>query len=356
MWERIKYIAKKTGYVLLGVLMVISIIFAAFNWPVRSKNENMKFGVSFSQIFARDIGLDWKETYVAILDDLGAKRLRLAAYWTEIEKQPGVYDFSDLDYLLNEANKRDVDIILAFGIKAPRWPECFIPGFYGGNPVEEENNPKTAEEQKQIKAEREEALLRYEKELINRYKGFDNIRIWQVENEPFLPFGHCVQGAIDSQLIDREIAQVRELDETRKIMVTDSGELSIWYQAAKRADIFGTTLYRIIHKPPFGYIKYPLGPSFFRIKAWFIHTFANQDRVMISELQAEPWGSGWLPNLSIEEQYKSMNPDMFVEVVDYARRTNFSDSYLWGAEWWYWLKVKHDKPEMWELAKGLLRK
>jgi len=36
-----------------------------------------------------------------------------------------------------------------------------------------------------------------------------------------------------------EIALVRAKDPSRKVIVTDSGELSFWISAAKRADILG---------------------------------------------------------------------------------------------------------------------
>jgi len=321
------------------LLLVILVVFIAFNWPVSDGNEGMEFNVSYSQIFARDLQLDWQETYLAMLDELNPQKVRLASYWTEIEKEQGNYDFSDLDWLINEASKRDVKIILAFGIKAPRWPECFIPEFY-----------------LQDKRNRENALLAYERVLLERYKDNESIIMWQVENEPFLPFGHCIEGAIDANLIDNELQQVRLLDPDRPIMITDSGELSLWVQAAARADIFGTTLYRIIHKEPYGYIKYPLGPAFFRIKGWLVKTLVDQDNIIISELQAEPWGPDWIGAMTVEEQYKSMDPAKFEQIIKYARRTNFSEAYLWGVEWWYWLRVNKEEFGMWDSANKVITK
>ncbi|MDA3815419.1 MAG: cellulase family glycosylhydrolase [Patescibacteria group bacterium] len=331
----IKLLLKIIWYVLLFLISLVIIVGVAFNWPVQEKNEDMDFGVSFVDHHARSLELDWKETYIAILDDLGVKKVRLGAYWNNIEKSPGEFYFEDLDYQIQEAQKRDVDVILAFGIKAPRWPECFIPEFYIDD-----------------KKEREDKLLEYEKLLIERYKDYENISYWQVENEPFLPFfGDCPPEAIDAELVDREIAQVRELDPDREIIVTDSGELSWWHEAAKRADVFGTTLYRTIYKEPFGYVTYPVGPNFFRIKAMFIKYFSNQDDVIVSELQAEPWGPGWILHMSLEEQFKSMNPDIFKEIIEYTQKTKFDSAYLWGAEWWYWLKTKQNDDRMWETAR-----
>jgi len=331
------YFLKTLGIILLAVFSLVVLMFIIFNWPVFSKNEQMSFGVSYSPVFARSLGIDWQKAYVDILDGLQVKKVRLASYWDQVEKEKGKYDFSETDWLVSEAQKRNVKVILAYGIKVPRWPECFIPSFY--------MNDKT---------ERERALLQYEYALIERYKNFDNIEMWQAENEPFLAFGSCPAQAIDGDLVSREVAQTKLLDPTRPVMVTDSGELSLWLKAAKRADVFGTTLYRTIYKPQLGYFNYPLGPNFFRTKALFIRLFANQKNIIISELQGEPWGPQWLSDMSLDEQYKSMSPQKLEDIADYARKTNFSESYLWGAEWWYWLKTTQNHPEMWDTAKKII--
>ena len=333
----IKFLFKLVLKIVIVVLFLIGIALVAFNWPVKDMNENMVFGISFSQIQARALELDWKKTYIAMLEDLRPSRIRIGAYWDEIESERGQYDFSDLDWQLDEAAKRNTEVILAFGIKAPRWPECHIPEFYLEN-----------------KAEREAALLKYEKELVNRYKHRDNIPIWQVENEPFLAFGDCIEGAIDDQLLVREVKLVKELDDSRPIMTTDGGEFGDWYRAARRGDIFGSTLYRIIYKEPYKYFHYHLGPSYFRIKGGLTKILTGVDEIMISELQAEPWGPDWLPHMTIEEQYKSMSPEKLEEIVEYTKKTKFTEAYFWGVEWWYWMKATKDNDEMWETAKKVM--
>lgn len=331
-----RFVLKLFLKILLAGIILVGLLFLLFNWPVKDKNNDMQWGISFSNIYARDIGLDWKQVYSKILEDFNPETIRIAAYWTEIEKNKGEYDFSDLDWQVKEAQKNNTNLVLVFGIKTPRWPECFIPKFY-------ENNKK----------EREEALLVYEEILLNRYKTFNNIKVWQVENEPFLPFGDCPIGAVDENILDKEIEQTRRIDSSRPIMVTDSGELSLWYKAAKRGDIFGTTLYRTIHTPKIGYFTYPIGPNFFRVKAFLIKVFTEQENIIISELQAESWGPKWITDMTIEEQYHSMSPEKFDEIIEYAQKTNFSETYLWGVEWWYWLKDKKGNDEMWEKARAL---
>jgi len=315
------------------LLILIGIIYLIFNFPVKRKQEKMPLGLTFSNVYARDLGLDWKKTYLEILDGLSFKKIRLVAYWTEIEKKEGIYDFSDLDWQIAEAKKRNKEVVLAFGVKVPRWPECFIPEFY----LEDS-------------AKREMSLLEYEQKLIERYKDNKTVVIWQIENEPFLAFGNCPAGAISTELLDKEINQTKKLDESRQIMVTDSGELSLWYQAASRGDIFGTTLYRELYNKKFGYLKYPVGPNFFVLKKKLIEKVVGQKNAIVIELQAEPWGPDWVTNLSIEEQYKTMNPDKLQEIIEFTKKTGLTESYLWGAEWWWWLKEKKNNDEMWKTA------
>jgi hypothetical protein len=149
---------------------------------------------------------------------------------------------------------------------------------------------------------------------------------------------------------------VRSLDSTRKIIITDSGELSLWVGSAKRADVFGTTMYRNVYKEGFGYYVYPIGPRFFRFKYGIIKLFAKQENAIVIELQAEPWIAGWTTNQPLHEQYKSMNADKLRENVTYARKVGFPEIYLWGVEWWYWLKVEKNQPEAWDTAKELFQK
>ena len=88
------------------------------------------FGITFSAKYCNDMGLDYKEVYEAILDDLTVKKIRIPIYWNEIEQEEGVFDFSSYDYLINEGEKRGVDFIISLGYRVPRWPECHFPEWY----------------------------------------------------------------------------------------------------------------------------------------------------------------------------------------------------------------------------------
>ncbi|MBU2265205.1 beta-galactosidase, partial [Patescibacteria group bacterium] len=293
-------------------------------------NRPITWGVTFEKDFAAKLGLDWQAAYLAIFDDLKIEKIRLAARWTEIEPREGEYSFTELDWQIEQAAKRDVKIILAMGQKLPRWPECHTPGWAVGN---------------------EDALLKYIETTVKRYKNNAAIIAWQVENEPFLPFGKCPP--FDVNLLDEEIALVKKLD-NRPIIMTDSGELSIWVRAAKRGDIFGTTLYRWVWNEYLGSYKYPIPPSFFRVKERITRWFVGQEKsFIVIELQGEPWTHKQIYEISIEEQMKLMPLAEFNEIIDYAKQAGFNEYYLWGAEWWYYLS-KNGHSEYWEKVKELI--
>jgi hypothetical protein len=75
--------------------------------------------------------------------------------------------------------------------------------------------------------------------------------------------------------------------------------------------------------------------------------------MVIHELQAEPWPPNGLDikNVSIDEQYKSMNPQRMKNRIKFGEATGMSSLDLWGAEWWYWLKVKDGDPRRLECRK-----
>ncbi|MFH1937972.1 MAG: beta-galactosidase [Patescibacteria group bacterium] len=295
------------------------------------------FGVTFSQIWAEDMGLDWQSTYSAILDDLGVNKLRLIAYWPIIEPKKNEYSFDDLDWQIREADKRGAEVVLAIGQKLPRWPECHIPEW-----AERLNN-----------SDREQQILLMITEIVNRYQGNDAIVAWQVENEPFLKgFGVCPE--FDEGFLDNEIALVRELDfDRRPIIVSASGELSSWTKPARKANILGTTLYRIVWDDRIGHFKYPIPPIFYYNRANYVKRFTDVEKIIIIELQAEPWGPKMIYETSIKDQDKSMDFQRFNEAVEYVRQTGFDEAYLWGVEWWYWNKEVRGNNAIWAEAKKL---
>jgi len=133
------------------ILAVLVIVFILARKEVPSK---IQYGMSFNTLYARELGLDWKDTYDAIIDDLGVRHLRLAAHWTMVEPIDDVYNFAELDYQVQRAEEVGADVVFAVGRRLPRWPECHIPPWVA---------KMTPEQQQQ-------QLLDYISVVVQRYK------------------------------------------------------------------------------------------------------------------------------------------------------------------------------------------
>lgn len=326
---------KRIIKIIFLILIIFILVLFVYLFVGKSKPaDKVEWGVTFSKRYAIDLGLDWKQTFLAILDDLKVKKIRLIAYWDEIELAKDIYNFEDLDWQINEVEKRQGEIILAVGRRLPHWPECFEP----------EWTKSSNENDKQAK------ILDFISETINHYKNRQSIKIWQVENEPFLrTFGKCPW--LNRKFLDKEIALVRYLD-IRPIMITESGEFSTWIGGARRADILGTSLYRKVYGK-LGYVKYPIPPVFYQRKSALIKLLFDIDEIIAIEVQAEPWGHKPTQEMSADEQDISMSFEQFEDVLEYTRSAGFNKAYLWGVEWWYWRMKNFDDNRFWERAKKL---
>ncbi|MCR4323259.1 MAG: EamA family transporter [Candidatus Azambacteria bacterium] len=339
------------GKALVGKFLALFFIGAGFMWiafadfahniPVDTERP-VTWGATFSQKFSRDLGLDWKENFTAFMHELNPSAVRLVAYWDDIEKERGVFDFSETDWLLDAAAQSNARVVFAVGMKAPRWPECHVPGW-----------AKNLDTEK-----REEALRAYITAVVERYRTRDVVAMWQVENEPYLAFGDCPKRGVN--FLEQEVALVRLFDATHPVLTTDGGEFGLWYKAAREGDAFGTTMYRKVYPkvigPRFGVVEYPLAPSYFKFKEWVVRRILSdqQKPFIVIELQAEPWGPKPISQLTDAEQDDIFGPDYFRETITYAKDAGFDEYYLWGTEWWYWKKLKGDE-RYWDIAKELFK-
>ncbi len=322
----------KILYIVSGIIFLLIINF----WYLSTlRNEKIILGASFSPEYTRYLGLDLKDTYKIVLDDWNFRYLRLTARWDEIEKEKGKFDFSELDYLMDEAAKRKVKVILALGQKTPRWPECNVPAW----------SEKLSDDEYFL------SLNNFLKNTTQHYSNHSALEIWQVENEPFLAFGKVCH-KLDPIKLKTEIDTVKNLDKNHSVLVTDSGELSMWGKTIKAGDLFGTTVYRIVWNEHLGYFAYNWLPaSAYRLRALWHGRDLNQ--TYVAELQAEPWvANHTISDNNVAEQFKTMNLDRLEKNLYFAKQTGFSRAYLWGVEWWYWLKV-HGYPDIYDYAKNL---
>ncbi len=326
----------KWALISFGIIVFLFCCYLFIGTPPEA--EKITWGVNFSQKHTENLDLDWKSTYLALLDDLEVKDIKLITHWDLIEPNKGEYFFEDLNWQIKEAENYNVNILLVIGMKTPRWPECHIPEWAKGLSKEKQ----------------QESIFNLIEKIVLNYRGSTSIIAWQVENEPFFPFGECPW--VDKNFLKKEIDLVKSLDfQKRPIVISDSGEGSLWIEAAKLGDIVGTTMYKKVWFQQLGiYVYYPLPPTFYWRKAKYIEKIFDK-KVIVVELQAEPWGPRLLYDSPIEEQEKTMNLERFQKNVEFAKKTGFSQFYLWGAEWWYWLKAKQNQPEIWLEAKKIFQ-
>ncbi len=331
--------ANKRLTAIVSLLVILGILFSAlifYLWFVTETPKNFIWGVNFSQKHARQLGLDWKDAYRAIVGDLGVKNIKITVHWDLIEPEEGKYDFDDLDWQVKTATENQARLIPVIGMKTSRWPECHLPDWAKNRPKEEQ----------------QEAILKLLEQTVIRYRELPSIEYWQVENEPLLEFGVCPW--IDEDFLKREVELVKALDNRHQVIVSDSGEWSLWIRAARIGDIVGSTIYRRVWIAERNtYVKYIFPPAYYRLKLGLIKVLFNKP-VICSELQTEPWGPRLLYDVSLEEQEKTMNLEFFRDNIRFAQNTGMSEFYLWGSEWWYFMKEK-GYPEMWEEAKSLLK-
>ena len=315
--------------VILGLVIVLLM--------QKEKPEKITYGMSFNTLYANELGLDWRETYDAILNDLEVRHLRLAAHWPMTEPVFGEYNFEELDYQLKRAEEVGAEVILAVGRRLPRWPECHNPTWTNDMVIGARNKQQ----------------LLYMEKVVERYKDNKAIKYWQVENEPFLEvfaFEHC--GELDKSFLDKEIALVRELDPSRQIIVTDSGNLGKWYGAYKRGDVFGTSVYVHFWNPELGQFRTLVPAWGYRVKENLMALIFGYRPAFLIELSTEPWLIAPVIEVDIETQLTRMDLEKIKDIIKYAEDTRFEKQYLWGAEWWYWMK-QNGHPEIWEWGREL---
>ncbi len=321
-------------YVLIGIGCA-AVLIVGFLWIGRSSVQTkgtIKTGVTFSIPYAKELGLNWREALTAMLDDLGIRFFRIPAYWSIIEPNRDEYNWSEIDYQMNEIAARDGSVILAVGAKLPRWPECWIPQWALHQSVRGERD----------------ARLEFIQAVVERYKDHPALAAWQVENEALFPFGICPKPS--RALLKQEIQLVRQIDIRHPITTTDSGELSTWLLTGPLVDRLGVSTYRIVSTFWGATWEYAFIPPYWYARHATLLKPLVKD-VYVSEFQMEPWAEDSLTITPLRTQFETFSIEQMRKNFSYAERMRFNEIYFWGAEWWWWMKVKHNDDRYWETAK-----
>ena len=291
------------------------------------------YGVSFSAKQCRNFNIQPDKVLSWLIKEAGFRRFRLMSYWDEYEKQPGTYDFTELDRQIKQIGAAGGVITLCLGARQPRWPENHWPAWAW----------------KLGKPARSTALLKYIETVVKRYRHTAAVTSYQLENEALLEsFGHNAE--VDRARLRAEFKLVKQLDPKRPVIMSTS---TSWGIPLRRPipDIVGFSYYQVVYnKKKQAYTTAFHTPWLHRARAALIRLTTGKP-VFIHELQLEPWGPKIIWNMTLEQQDESMGPAQIRKNLQLARAVRRYPIDLWGGEWWYWRTVKQKDPSIWEAVR-----
>jgi hypothetical protein len=298
-----------------------------------------EYGFTFAPRYAVSLGLEPKEAYVFLLDELKPASVRIPIYWDEAQPEKEVLDLDLIKWLIKEAEKRDVSVVLALGHTLFRAPECYAPPW--ANSLDE--------------AAFKKALLSFIKRSVYQLSGFEAVEAWQLENEHNLSFFHPWCRLISDEFLKEEIELVRKTDpKQRPIVITFGGPSRVgtfWQKPIEFGNIFAVSFF---NKSWNQYVPLYLNPFITRN---FLMERAAADRLgkqfWISEMQAEPWPPMSLSEAPPEVANESMNPQELEKKLRQLEKWGGAERiYFWGVEWWY-KELLEGRPEMIEEGKEI---
>ncbi|MGD2279036.1 MAG: beta-galactosidase [Candidatus Omnitrophota bacterium] len=326
--------------------------------------EDLRIGTTFSPVQSKYLDMDWKETYLSILDS-GFDLIRLGAYWKEIEKEEDVYDFSDLDWQVREARKKGIPVILTVGMKAPRWPEYFIPEW-----VAEKISLRFGADVSENGYLRERTL-KFIRKVVNHYNEEPIIRCWQVENEPLNRMGEKYW-IIGKDFLEEEVRLARKLDAAKRpVLLTAATYPNKFLRFARRftvkddpivgclelCDIMGLNVYPVVGQK-FWALEFYVRTGRKEREAYFSRLLKmvkdKNKEAWIVEFQAEPWEPGELVYKE-KEPPPTGRPDLFRQNIEEFKKLGFDTILLWGAEYWLYREKRHGITTWSDVVNDLLR-
>ncbi|MCF7907465.1 MAG: beta-galactosidase [Candidatus Omnitrophica bacterium] len=323
--------------------------------PQKTYAEEVKVGVTFSQVQCEYLDLNWRKIYKKTMA-LDLDVIRLGAYWSRIEKSRDKFDFSELDWQIQQAKENNIPVLLTVGMKAPRWPEYFIPAwlmkdlsFRFGSAVSDR------------KIIKERSLL-FIRRVVERYKKEAIIVAWQVENEPLNRAGPK-DWRIRNDFLQEEIDLVEKLDtRSRPIVINAMTYLNrilrffnrlIYtknpvYQIIDIADIPAFNIYSTIGHKLIGqkicFLTVPQKRLKY-LKRFVDYAKAQDKTVWVTELQAEPWEPGELVHIRKEAAITCRAEDFPVSFGE-LEYLGVDTVFFWGVEYWFY-RMQYYKDKSW---------
>lgn len=284
--------------------------------------NNFPVGVSLSHRHLEKLNIPidhaWRE-----YKKLNLKWIRLGCYWDEIERSEGKYDYRVIEELLEICSGLNINVIMTIGMKAPRWPEFYIPPYLSEKSIFKKHG--TIGISHEIITGR---LFPYIENTVKKLRSYPQIRYWQVENEPLDQSGP-LDLKISPELLRRESEIVRTSDPNRPQIINLWGnqlsKRNNYSEAAKSGDVVGLDIYPRVPSKSVFKKEYYMGPedSDDEIKNIIASIRESGKPVWITELQSEPWGGR-----------DSCREEHVVENAKRARKWEADGIFFWGFEYW----------------------
>lgn len=308
---------------LVGLFLVAALLFVLLPQPKLSYQKPL-WGFSYSPKYASSLDLDWRQSYIFLLDELKPPSVRVPLYWDETETTPGVFSFERLEFLLAEAHKRNIPVVLNVGYRVFRYPECHVPEW-----------AKTFSQHELEDAER--SYLSGVVQYLSETSLAVSLEAIQIENEARNQLQKNCPPIPYTQL-ESEVKLFREAFPHIPIVLTWAGDFppSDYREYIRYGDIVAVSFFprrwnHVLH-------IYDEVFSWGRFSIRHIgreRATAQQQgkRFWISEFEAEPWG----------EEKETATPERLLSYKKLLDSYGGAERvYLWGAEWWAWKAQQGD--------------
>jgi hypothetical protein len=323
--------------------------------PVAARGA-AQLGISFRPLQALELGVD----PAAALDTLlryPFELIRLGAYWSRLEPEPGVFRPDELDRQVDAAQRAGKRIILCVGpVKTFGYPEFFVPPHYLDRPLPEGTLVTPARQPALLEAGRA-----FVTRLVEHYRGCAAIIAWQVEHDSVDPLGLEHSWRLSEAFVSAEVAAVRTGDPARPVVMNGFLPTSVpvavqqWWRtrdqgdslavARRLADIVGVDFYPRHALASAGPLSVYLDgsrarPQRRRQERLLDWAARNERRLIIAEGQAEPWEAVTTPPSPAGRAMFSCRPEDLI--ANYSQCLGWTSAqpsvlagYLfWGAEYW----------------------
>ena len=270
--------------------------------------------VGFSYVYAAQQPDQARARLRVLLTTLRPDVVRLPVYWNEVQPEPGRFDFSTVDALLQEVadhnasvvHGRRAQVVLVVGVRNLAYPEVWVPGWLHAETSGHLSRVITSA-----------AYLAYLRAVVSRLAHRRFLLAWQVENEPF---DDVTAASDDVSLtaadVEAESREVRRLDPGHPIVVTtyDSSTVALdragagpwgWLRrllpgprpaghpglALAAGDVLGLDAYVVTPSTPLEdasalrRIEWKTGA----LAYWAGRAQAGDKDMWITEMQAAPW-------------------------------------------------------------------